>query len=239
MARPRKFIRVTLDGKGHPILSSNGNGQEVPGVSKHETKAKGSGQVLRTRFYRRDVEGRPIYFSSLLAAVEWAQQTPFGESPSSDRDDNRLWQQIRPDVWDSATPAQKAELATRLFGRGLHPLAETARAQARLTGSKERLSDCIAFWRQQKQERSRTKSHIDTVTRLFNCVVKAVGNKPVSELTKKDFVAYESWLLANRQELHEPMETGSNRRPERSTPALHQQNGLSYPWQCRYVAQRL
>lgn len=201
MARPRKFIRVTLDSKGHPVLSSNGNGQEVHGVSRHETKAKGSGQVLRTRFYRRDGDGRPVYFGSLLEAVEWAQQTPFREPLSDDRNDNRLWQKVKPDVWDSATPAQKDELVSRLFGRALHPFAETARAQAKLTGSKEKLSDCIAFWRQQKQERSRTKSHIDTVTRLFNCFVKVVGNKPVSELTKQDFVAYESWLLATGKKL--------------------------------------
>ena len=173
----RKHIRVTIDAHGHPQLATNGNGYEVTGVSHHSPSE---------RFYRTDGRGGRIYFKGLSDALEWAGQTPMIRANPDDPECGQ--RRINPKVWDVATPAEKHAILNPMFAGKLG---------AYKPGCKERLSDCLAFWVSQKTERDRTPGHISSVTRQFNCFSEAVGDKPVDRLTRKDFVRYESWLLAN------------------------------------------
>lgn len=67
-------------------------------------------------------------------------------------------------------------------------LTEHLKKRAR---SKLRLSDCLAFWVQQKTDRDLTPSYTKFRTTLFGSLVSAIGDKSVDQLTKQDFVQFE------------------------------------------------
>ena len=154
----RKFIRVTIDAAGHPQLVTNGNGQEVTGVSIHSPSK---------RLYRIE-GGRRIHFKGLSDALEWASLSPL--IPVTD-DPADGWRKINPKVWATAGPEAKHGILNKMFAGKLG---------AYDPGAKERLKHCLKFWVEQKTERKRTEGHISSVTRQFNDFIKAIGDKPVA-----------------------------------------------------------
>lgn len=60
--------------------------------------------------------------------------------------------------------------------------------------SRERLSDALAFWREWKAEQDRKPGYLSETERNFNRLIKVVGNKPLNQITKADFVQFERYL---------------------------------------------
>lgn len=67
----------------------------------------------------------------------------------------------------------------------------------------EKLSDCLPPWRQRIDAKKRTKGHEQAYAGAFDLFVAFVGDVPLSDLTKMDFVNYQNHIDATHLERSE------------------------------------
>ena len=66
--------------------------------------------------------------------------------------------------------------------------------------STEKLLDCLLHFETVKRNEGRSARHCRTYAKTFKRFAECVGNKPISELTKQDFIAWEDHVRATKGE---------------------------------------
>jgi integrase len=199
MPRSPKYIRI-IQGSDGPRRVEKG-GREVHGLHYRRTTAKGKkGRHAPSErgIYFKRVNGRRVDLGSDLAkalkAITSRPQTfdPFeansGLGYIADAVDAR---------WEKMVRTDAPTLAQTLGSPTAQPDIERMQRALQSGGiqpSKQKLSDCARYWQEWKGEQGRRASYVAESVRCFNEFIKVVGDKPLNQLTKADFVQFERYL---------------------------------------------
>lgn len=195
MPKPRKFVRI-IDQPDGTLRRVEKGGREIHGLSYARTSKPGEPE--RGSFYVID-GGKRKHLSADLAEAVQAMEP-----------DKPYWTPERTRLADS-----QAELEARILDltvpRAGQPAPSPAEAQRKLNAmlasvaepaavpSKEKLSDCLAYWRTWKTEQEREPEYLDETERNFKELIAVVGDKPANQITKADIVAFERHLNRNAE----------------------------------------
>ncbi len=178
VGRKRQFVRVDYP-QGQPVhvFKKNG-GKEIEGLSYDKTNET---------YYKRDGKRKVNLGRDLAKAIEAVQ----------DECDIPVPVHVTFKLPESSSlnemVSESDEWRARIRGAQHILFSEKGLPVA----SKEKLSDCLRSWLAWKQDEGIGKDYMDETERIFREFIGLVGDKPVSQLAKQDFVRLEKHLIKN------------------------------------------
>ena len=184
VGRKRKHVRVEYDALGRPTRVEKG-GTEIGGLSFDAPN--------KTYYTRKDGKKKNLGRDLATAIAQLRGEEPVAVKV------NLPWIIVQDNDQLADNVAEIAETARALVlgsASERRQMADAAKALPTVP-AKQALSTCVVEWQEWKEEQGRRASYVDETVRQFNEFVAVVGDKPINQLNKADFVAYERHLNKN------------------------------------------